>query len=481
MTISPQTTARAPSRRCHLQQVWLLLVCALVPLACATPTREKLRLEAYSWWTLPSEQRAFDVVLGIYNREHDDAEAVNQVTGKISADEVRATLTARLLAGAPPSTFQANAGADLLRWTAMDTTLSPLPSSSRIRAIDGLFERSGLNDALPEELEKAVQAGPSLQRLPYAVPLNIHRLNLIYYNRSALENYVARTGQSFLEPAVLCPPDVAHRLDIPDDKLDVRIAVGTKDSFTLTLFALENVLPAVAGTSTYGELPGGTLYDQLFLGKLAEIEWHDPVLRALQCVQYLSRSFLHSSELGWAEALSRVATGDADFSVMGDWANGELKQALQEGTVDAKPFPGSETTFVFTSDTFPLPLAAPHPKESEDLLWTLASREAQLKFSQEKGSIPARSDITLEEVRQGLGERAALTKADFDSPDIHKSIATSGLLPPYYPSDLSSKLAQMTADGASRKSIEEVISLLRNALPLLRRWQNRIAQEQQAP
>jgi hypothetical protein len=107
--------------------------------------------------------------------------------------------------------------------------------------------------------------------------------------------------------------------------------------------------------------------------------------------------------------------------------------------------------------------------------------EAQLKFSREKGSIPARSDISLEEVRRELGERAAQTKADFDSLEIHKSIATSGLLPPYYPSDLSSRLSTMTAEGASRRSIEDVISLLRDALPLLRRWQNRIAQEQQAP
>ena len=257
--------------------------------------------------------------------------------------------------------------------------------------------------------------------------------------------------------------------------------MGTKDSFTLTLFALEAMLPAVAGGTSYGELPGGTLYDQLFLGKLAESEWHEPVLRALQCVQYLSRSFLRDSHLSWAEALHRVKDGDADFSVMGDWANGELEEALRIGTVDAKPFPGSETTFVFTSDTFPLPSAAPHTTESEDLLWTLAMPEAQLKFSREKGSIPARSDISLEEVRRELGERAAQTKADFDSLEIHKSIATSGLLPPYYPSDLSSRLSTMTAEGASRRSIEDVISLLRDALPLLRRWQNRIAQEQQAP
>lgn len=479
-TMSAQTTPWAASRRCHLRDVRVLLICTVALLGCTTPRRDKIRLEAYSWWTRPSEQKAFDRVLDIYNGKHQDSEAINQVTNDINADEVRATLTARLLAGAPPSTFQANAGADLLRWTAMDTTEAALPSASRIAPLSDLFQRTGLKGALPPDLYRALQAGP--QRLPYAVPLNIHRLNLIYYNTDALSSYKrAHAGQSFLDPALLCPKDVATRLENPDEKLALRIAVGMKDSFALTLFALENVLPAVAGATPYNEVTGGTLYDELFLGNLPEAKWHEPVERALQCVQYLSRSFLRAADQSWADALNRVEAGDADFSVMGDWANGELKQALNEGKVDVQPFPGSEGTFVFTSDTFPLPVAAPYAEESQDLLETLASAEAQLVFSQEKGSIPARTDISLELLRESLGERAEQTRRAFDSYEMHKSIATSGVFPPYYPDDLSTRLSEMTADGASKANIEAVIALLRNALPLLELWQSRIAEGQQAP
>ncbi|HEX2673619.1 MAG TPA: ABC transporter substrate-binding protein [Polyangiaceae bacterium] len=481
--MSSQVTPRTHGRRRHLQQMralLLLLTCAVALLGCATPTRDKIRLEAYSWWTRDSERNAFDQVLGIYNAKYRDSEAINQVTTDVNADEVRAMLTARLLAGAPPSTFQANAGADLLRWTAMDTTEAALPSASRVTPLDGLFQRTGLTDALPRDLYQALLAGPQLR--PYAVPLNIHRLNLIYFNTAALERYkAAHAGSSFLDPAVLCPNDVATRLDDPDARLELRIAVGTKDSFTLTLLALENMLPAVKGTTLYNEVSGGTLYDELFLGTLTEAEWHEPVVRALQCVQYLSRSFLRTEGLSWADALIRVETGDADFSVMGDWANGELKGALEEGRVDVQPFPGSESTFVFTSDTFPLPVAAPYAEESENLLETLASTEAQLAFSREKGSIPARADISTELVREILGDRAAQTRRDFDSAAIHKSIATSGLFPPYYPDDLSARLSAMTAEGASKTKIEPVVALLRNALPLLERWQRRIREGQQAP
>jgi glucose/mannose transport system substrate-binding protein len=478
--MSPESTPRAAGQCSDLQRFPALLLCSVALLGCATPTRGKDRLEAYSWWTRPSEQRAFARVLGIYNAEHPDSEAVNQVTKDVNADEVRATLTARLLAGAPPSTFQANAGADLLRWTAMDTTEAALPSASRIAPLDGLFQRTGLTDGLPYDLYQALRAGPQLR--PYAVPLNIHRLNLIYYNTDALDRYKRdHAERSFLDPALLCPTDVAARLEDPGERLELTIAVGTKDPFALTLLALENMLPAVAGATPYDEATGGTLYDQLFVGTLPEEKWHAPVLRALQCVQYLSRSFLRDADLSWADALNRVETGEADISVMGDWANGELKQALADGRVDAQPFPGSEGTFVFTSDTFPLPVAAPYADESEALLETLASADAQLAFSSEKGSIPARADISIARVQEALGDRAVETRQDFDSPQVHKSIATSGLFPPYYPDDLSTRLSEMTADGASKASIEAVLALLRNTQPLFERWQSRIREGQQAP
>ena len=161
---------------------------------------------------------------------------------------------------------------------------------------------------------------------------------------------------------------------------------------------------------------------------------------------------------------------------MGDWANGELKDALAGGTVDVQPYPGSEGTFVFTSDTFPLPIAVTHAAESEQLLETLASPKAQLEFSQEKGSIPARSDIPTEDLRAWLGERAVQTRRDFN--EVHRSIATSGLFPPYFPDDLSGRLSAMTAEGASKAKIEGVIALLRDALPLLARWQSRIGEAQ---
>ncbi len=433
---------------------WLAICLTLV--ACGSPARDKVQLEAYSWWKRPSEQRAFDNVLRIYNTSQSQAVASN-LANESNADLARATLTARLLAGAPPSTFQANAGADVLRWSVVDTNDARTPS--RIVDLSEMFRRNGLFDALPGPLLAALLAGAGQARVPYAVPINIHRLNVIYYNAEKLAAY--GPGNSFLDLKVLCPADLETQLD-QGGKLNLKIAVGTRDTFALTLFALESVLPAIAGAARY---------DQLFRGQPTG-DWEGPVRQALDCVQFLSRSFLDDRDKGWADALAQVQNGDADFSVMGDWANGELKASLERGEVGAAPFPGSDEIFVFTSDTFPLPVDAPYTAESEAFLDTIASQQAQLEFSQEKGSIPARIDFSIHD----LGPAAEATQAAFLSDDVTKVLATSGLFPPYYPAELNDKLAQMTQPGATRASVEDVLALLRDAEPLLALWQDRLAQ-----
>lgn len=418
---------------------------------CAAPAGPKARLEAYTWWKQLSEKNAFDALLKFYNGSHTDATAFNQESGT-DADAVRGTLSARLLAGAPPSTFQANLGADLLRWAVVDKQ-DGTRSDSRVADLGPLFEQHQLAKVLPARILEALR-GPN--GAPYGIPLNVHRLNLIYYNAASLAN--RDPEHSFLNRDVLCPPNLQSLA--ADAHLDVKIAVGTTDNFALVLFALESVLPAVAGPE---------VYERLFHGQ-ADGDW--PVVRrALHCVQYLSRSFVRDPGLNWAEALSQVQNGAADFSVMGDWSNGELKADLALGTVGVAPFPGSEKTFVFTSDTFSLPIAAPYYDQSEALLDSFISRDAQSRFSEFKGSFPARIDA---EVR---GELAQKSRDDFENDEVIKVLATSGLFPQYFPADLNARLAAMTNQGAADREIEDVIALLRDSQPLFVRWQNRLKEQ----
>jgi glucose/mannose transport system substrate-binding protein len=429
--------------------------CLLLAPGCGPDESRRVELEVYSWWTETSERVAFERLDRLYEAEHPNVEVRNQVDSEASV--TRASLRSRILAGAPPSTFLANVGADLMQWTTVDYLVDGEPARDRrIEDVRGLLEESAPLEAFPDVVLDSIRLGERI----YAVPLNLHRLNLLYYNAVIVERYEREHGRSLLDLAVLCPEDSTGA-----EPLDATVAIGTRDPFSLVLFAFEAVLPALAGPS---------FYERLFRGEAPASssggDWTQDVRRALACVKYLSRSFIDGHEgRTWADAAELVANEDAAFTVMGDWVNGELSEFLDDGSVRSVPFPGSETVFVFTSDSFPLPVEAPHLPETRRLLALFATPEAQLAFSAVKGSIPARRDLDV----SGLGGRAETTANDFDAST--QLLATSGSFPYYFPTnELGLAVRDMLAPEAGEEAVEAVVELLRDTYPLLARWQARL-------
>jgi glucose/mannose transport system substrate-binding protein len=406
-------------------------------------------LEVYSWWKQNPEESAFGQVISLHESSHPGVTVVNLTDPE--ATDVREHVAPTVLAGAPPATFQANIGADLLRWTVVDAEGGEPPSRNHLYGLRRLFERTDLVSHLPEDLLAALRAGGSEQ--PYAVPINIHRLNVLYYNAAKLAALEPKLSpEQLFDIEVLCPTEANA---VP---LAPRIALGSTDRFTRILLVFENILPA---------LTSADFYERLFRGQPAP-GWQVEVRRALACAQYLSRSVLEGSAgFDWQRAVDAVKNGEAVFTVMGDWAHGQLSAQLANGEVRAIPFPGSEGIYVFTSDTFPLPIGAEYVKQAEALLETIASREAQERFSLKKGSIPARRDARL---------NPADTARRDDFRDSVKALATSGLCPPYYNlDDLSEKLAMLMRPDAGGEEIDSVIRELESIQSLLVRWQNRLA------
>jgi glucose/mannose transport system substrate-binding protein len=447
----------------------LLGVAALFGCADSPDT---VRLEVYSWWEEESERRAFEAVIDIHQSRHENVEVVN--LGNDEANEIRQIMAARVLAGAPPATFQANLGADLLRWTMVETEDDPadletdddVVRSRWIRDLSSLYGKTELDQKLMEGLmEGLVVEGESGPR-PYAVPINVHRLNVLYYNVEALAAVETRLTELGRPGSLL---DVDRLCDENFDDTGLEIAIGRGEQFTLVLLAFESVLPA---------LYGAEFYNRLFTGERwasAEGTPSVEVRRVLECVQNMSQWFIPEN-VGWADAVERVnqAEESATFTVMGDWANGLLLGDPDEQIVKGVPFPAKEgmETFVYTSDTFPLPIGTEHPQEAEALLETIASSQAQLAFSAQKGSIPARDDVSIE----SLPESRTRTRDDYRR--LPRVLATSGLFPPYYPQALLSvgeALFEMTEPGAGSAELEHALRVFTDAEPLLYRWQERMS------
>ncbi|HEY3500566.1 MAG TPA: ABC transporter substrate-binding protein [Polyangiaceae bacterium] len=411
----------------------------------------------YSWWRAPAEETAFDRVIGLHVREHPDVEIDNLADWR--APTQRDSVAARILAGAGPSTFQANIGADLLRWTVVDTENADVPSRNHLEDLSPLLRETGLTEQLPAPLLDALGVDG---RGAYAVPINIHRANVLYYRADKLAEFRAKhQNKSFLDLATLCPGGS----DAPP--LDLKIAIGAEEEYPLVLLAFENLLPA---------LTNGAFYRSVFEGS-AMGDYTVEVRKALDCARFLSRHSLGGeSASGWFAAVEAVQKGFAAFTVVGDWASGVFVNELNSGEVIAVPFPGSEETFVFTSDTFPLLIGVEHREEVLEFLRTIAGTTAQSTFSTVKGSIPARNDANM-----GVIEAASqIRREDFLASE--QVLATSGFFPPYYPQgQLGQALQDMVAPDAGPDRIDAVVNEIVDAQPLFSSWQRRLREGASAP
>jgi glucose/mannose transport system substrate-binding protein len=408
---------------------------------------DAVRLEVFSWWNRPSEAQAFAAVADIHHSNHPDVMVHNSADP--AARDQRERMARLMLSGAPPATFTANIGADLLRWATVDREESDA-DYAYVKDVSRIVNGTGLWEALPNVLRAALRVGASSK--VYGVPINVHRLNLLYYNTRVMEELAAeRPGVDLLSFDALCPESGAP--DLPES---LKIGIGPED-FALFLLTFESVLPAISGPE---------FYDALFRGESPESvtapgeSYHTDVRKALACVHGLSPHFVRrpppidpktDPPFAWWTLLNDVRNGKVAFTVMGDWANGELKSELEAGTVKAIPFPGSERTFVFTSDTFPLPIGAESESAVVDLLETIASPPAQRAFSEIKGSFPARTDA-------GGTDFPTASRAAFDDPAIIKVLATSGRFPPYYrQADLGLALTHLTDEGATEETIDRAL------------------------
>jgi glucose/mannose transport system substrate-binding protein len=450
-------------------------------LGCAD-SPDTVRLEVYTWWEEESERRAFEAVIDIHQSRYENVEVVN--IGNDVAPEIRQLMASRVLAGAPPTSFQANLGADMLSWTMVETEDDPadletdddIVRSRWIRDLSTLFGDTNLDTELrvgPNAgiLDGLVVPTDPPTNIPYAVPINIHRLNVLYYNVERFVKVQAALAaldppQTLLDLETLCTHDFTGT--------GLEIAVGRGDpAWPLVVLTFESVFPAMFGWEAY---------DRLFSGERWNSDKNpsEEVRAALTCVQHMSKWFTPNME-GWADAVNEVKepTRKATFTVMGDWANGLLLDDPDQQVVKGVPFPvwaGVEPAFVYTSDTFPLPIGTEHPSEAQALLETIASPEAQTAFSAQKGSIPARRDASIAPLPASRAE----TVADFET--LPLITATSGLFPPYYPlGALWSALADMTAKDMTPEDetddearIEEALRVFTDAEPLLWRWHERM-------
>jgi glucose/mannose transport system substrate-binding protein len=359
--------SRLRRARAHLEQWSARARSAMMQVSTGAPrSRGKGAVdpEILSWWVQRGEADALRALIGIYERSHPRTVASATVRGNMLA---RAQLSSRMLHGTPPDTFQVNGGNALLSWVRRTT------SGEQMDPIDFLFASEGWARVFPPDVLNLVSHRDRL----YAVPLDIHRTNVLFYNEAVFSE------QGLRVPTTL--EDLHSIAEILRARGIVPLALGCRDPWTLTLLTFEAVLVGEAGPEYYRELFAGRRSAE-------DIELRRAAEHVARMMDYANDD---AASLGWEGALDLVAGGGAAMAISGDWGKGYLlsKGCRLGEDFGVVPFPGRSKVFVFATDVFGLPKRAEHRADAIELLKLFGSREGQAAFNNVKGSIPARSDV----------------------------------------------------------------------------------------
>lgn len=319
-------------------------------------------LEIFSWWTAGGEAEGLNAMYEVFKEKHPDVEIINATVAGGAGSNAQAVLASRMQSGDPPDSFQVHAGHELLdSWVAAD----------RMEPVTFIFEENGWMDVYPEGVIEVISADGEI----WSVPANIHRSNVLWYNKAVFEENNLTPPTNFEE--FFAAADTLQAAGVTP------LALGDNGIWAST-HLFESLLLGAMGPDMYRGLWDGTT------------DWAGPeVTEALETfasmLDYVNED--HSA-LSWDQASQLVADGDAAMNIMGDWAEGyftsiDLTPDVEFGWA---PSPGTEGTFMMLSDSFGLPQGAPHRDNAVAWLTVVGSQEGQDAFNPLKGSIPARTD-----------------------------------------------------------------------------------------
>ncbi|MED4203591.1 ABC transporter substrate-binding protein [Neobacillus mesonae] len=387
---------------------------------------EKTKLDIFSWWTGAGEEDGLKALIALFQEKYPDIPIENAAVAGGAGTNAKAVLASRMQGNDPPATFQVHGGAELNDgWVA----------AGKMEALNDLYDEQGWNDKFPKELIDMVSKDGKI----YSVPVDIHRGNVLWYNKKVFTDNGVEPPATFDEFF-----KVADQLK---SKGVTPLALGDKEPWTATML-FEDILLGVLGPDDYGKLWTGELaFDDAKVKESAEI--------FKKMLGYINED--HSSR-NWQDASQLVSNGEAAMNVMGDWAKGyfvnDLKLKVNEdfGYITT---PGTDGYFMIITDTFGLPKGVKNPDDVKKFLTLLGSVEGQDVFNPLKGSIPARVDADPSKYDQ-YGKD---TIEDFKTAKLAPSLAHGSAAPEGF----VTKVNQAINIFVTQKDVDQFIGSLKQA------------------
>jgi glucose/mannose transport system substrate-binding protein len=337
-------------------------------------------LELFSWWVAPGEAEALQSLVDLYKSKQPGARVLNAAID--SGEDAQTVLESRVKDGMPPDLFQENAY-DVRTW------LSKYPG--KLEPLDQLFDDLHLRTAvLPDVIDDVTFEGKI-----YAMPVNIHRENGMFYNKEIFAAHQLEAPTTMQELLSVC--EALKQAGVTP--------IVTSHEGWIQRIMFESIGSGAMGAQAFHDYMTGKL-DPSDPAFLAALDQHAAILD-----QYVNEDAA-DEDFGWTQAAQALHDGKAAMFFHGDWAKGYFMQlgwtpGVDFGVVGA---PGASDLFVYGVDTFVLPVGAPDPEAARAFLTTVASVEGQVAFNTRKGSSPVRTDVPKNE----LDPVAQVTASDLE-------------------------------------------------------------------
>jgi glucose/mannose transport system substrate-binding protein len=333
--------------------------------AAVAAAQDKGQVEVLHWWTSGGEAAALNVLKDDLESKGIGWEDMPVAGG--GGEQAMTVLRARVTAGNPPAAVQM-LGFDILDWAEQDGVLAD---------ITPIATEGGWDGVVPEALQHFTKYDGKW----IAAPVNVHSTNWVWANKAILDELG------------IAPPTTWDELVAAMEKVKasgkIAVAQGGQPWQEATLF--DGVVMSTGGPE---------FYKKAFIDLDPEALGSDTMKEAFDRMTVI-RGYVDDNFSGrdWNLASAMVINGEAAFQFMGDWAKGEF---LNAGKVPDKDFlcfrfPGTEKQVTFNSDVFVMFKQGDtvNPEQAA-LAKAIMSPEFQVAFNKVKGSVPARTDVSVE-------------------------------------------------------------------------------------
>ena len=382
-------------------------------------------LEIVHWWTAGSEEEAFNALVEGFQEEYPEYGVENNPAPGGAGAAIDAEIQTRVIDQDPPSTFQIWPGEALREYLDADA-LEPIGDywDDEDAYVDGVLDAAAPDGDL------------------VIAPINIHRLNNLFYNVEVVEEIGVDPTEADT------PADLLDMFEAADEAGYVGLAQQTQEPWG-TLQFWEMVFAGQHGVDAY---------EQFLAGEASNLE--SEIRESLEFVEQVSEYHNEdASTVSWDEANADVITGDAAFHHNGDWAAGEYQGAedFEYGEQwDYAPFPGTDGVYSMVIDGFVYPSNNPTPEVTEAFIGYCTTTDAQERFNPHKGSIPPRTDVPTDEFPPFLQDQMD----DFDASDQQTvSIAHGSGLDPARAGEVEEAFAVFTDNWDVDETTDELIGI----------------------